>query len=1326
MSDLNKFVPNTFIKNIAVGLPSSFKFINFPSGLDRKSNRHFIGRKMHINKFLSFLNSSTKGVYLVTGYRGMGKTSFVNHVLYNYRNSIQSKSKKSKVIPLHLTITQNAPKESDVLKQVVSSINDSFGSQKNRLFDILFASKYFFFYLFVLVFGYKLFFELTGIKKMPILFDKVDFSAIVFFLLPLIIIHCFEMFFKSRNKAFTRINNLMDRCFSEVTNEKNTSTQISFIKEFSWNFGSKKNKKYAVANTKEIEYELIQFLKAAKKEKYEFIFIFDELDKIDLATNFPNLNEDLEAFESRNNHHLTSNSLRNRKKAVLNIITGLKNFFTTAEARFIFIAGREMFDASLADISDKQSPLSSIFTFTFHIETLLKEVGNDTKNYFSLSVAIEDFLKQQIFDSKQDEEKSFDQIVKDTTKDDPENKKAVYSILQHFITYLIYRSSGSPKKMIHAFHEFVKPKSTILNDEQKNFIIKTNDTDSEYYLYFNSSEQYKISFINSIYRPFIIQYGKSYKSYSENSVISIPYFFDHLFKFHPFAFSMSNLELIPDLISVNKSINLRDDINHVVHYLLKSHIRNTDIELFDYKFHSKTANEIAYISKIFETEEAAFNFTLDESFPAKILLSDKIKEYRSIHSKYNTVPDGLNPQIFSIATLNSSLGDIYFFDQEFHDAISCYSDAIRAINNLRVDKINFRDFIGLIRNKLKLGLCFEKIYSFEEALSFYSDSIQDIKRFYKYYLKTGIYFNYSGQTDDIDKPFHTSSLNDILQICIQAFLANVYIQEKMGNEGITSSRVKAEMADFYRIIDFVAEHSGRNHMIIANSMLHQGKLLYYKNSSSFTFDFVNPIKNDFPKWDLNRGDYFNTITNKEKYGKRRQPYLALITYIIGLDEVMKSRKFFIDKVFTNRTTSDPNLFYSEKNDHLLYRIENKSIFNVVAFYNDLVSKFIIDNKEEQESFISNHTRSMASFLSSIGDCLLGLEDIVQRSRTTKRLRLSIFLPLKIITNEKKIEKCLNKSCIAQVIQCYLLSAKLYQNYGQISCALYEFQKIIQLLSHVLVIGKSKVNNSAREKIVQLLYNEIILPSLNLFYTSLGQSHIHILRKEHKPQSVSKKTISEEVNETLQKIVSLPNHQDIKETLIYFKKILVQIHYDTDLTYEITPTVSSQHLRVLELEFNSRLMHKKLQKNPLDQHSFIAYIFNQSSILRIFKIYGSNYIFGPSFNAHVHYRMAKIIDQYPTFASNPFLIERVNELIGGRSFSTLDAGYHYRMASDYYKIAIELHTAGQEYNHKMKEMVYLEDDFNDNRFHFGAAIERYYMMHDVFKKKIIEIEKKLKK
>lgn len=55
--------------------------------------------------------------------------------------------------------------------------------------------------------------------------------------------------------------------------------------------------------------------------------------------------------------------------------------------------------------------------------------------------------------------------------------------------------------------------------------------------------------------------------------------------------------------------------------------------------------------------------------------------------------------------------------------------------------------------------------------------------------------------------------------------------------------------------------------------------------------------------------------------------------------------------------------------------------------------------------------------------------------------------------------------------------------------------------------------------------------------------------------------------------------------------------------------------------------------------------------------------------------------------------------------TLDALTEYQIALQCYSKAFKMHKEGSGYQDRMKTFIFLEDDFNDNLYHFGAAIER---------------------
>jgi hypothetical protein len=65
--------------DIAIPLSASFRFAHEPTGTFAEPE--FVGRRDDVDRMLQRLLFSDGGSFLVTGYRGVGKTSFVNKVL---------------------------------------------------------------------------------------------------------------------------------------------------------------------------------------------------------------------------------------------------------------------------------------------------------------------------------------------------------------------------------------------------------------------------------------------------------------------------------------------------------------------------------------------------------------------------------------------------------------------------------------------------------------------------------------------------------------------------------------------------------------------------------------------------------------------------------------------------------------------------------------------------------------------------------------------------------------------------------------------------------------------------------------------------------------------------------------------------------------------------------------------------------------------------------------------------------------------------------------------------------------------------------------------
>src|SRR5689334_4857599 len=95
-------VPESFIKEVAIEIDPEYDLDNSPISFDKKESdkKIFIGREKNVQKLKTLLRNE-KGVYLVTGYRGMGKTSFVNKSINGYISEVEvsekDNAKKTKI-----------------------------------------------------------------------------------------------------------------------------------------------------------------------------------------------------------------------------------------------------------------------------------------------------------------------------------------------------------------------------------------------------------------------------------------------------------------------------------------------------------------------------------------------------------------------------------------------------------------------------------------------------------------------------------------------------------------------------------------------------------------------------------------------------------------------------------------------------------------------------------------------------------------------------------------------------------------------------------------------------------------------------------------------------------------------------------------------------------------------------------------------------------------------------------------------------------------------------------------------------------------------------
>lgn len=729
-----------------------------------------------------------------------------------------------------------------------------------------------------------------------------------------------EHFKPSYKSVLTKLGILRNRMSGEVTTRRerkappNMTTPLGGGFEIVMPVGTYSNNdeiSYPVATAKEAEDQLQEILDDIDKlrqndelEIPQFAFIIDELDKID-----PHNNSIIQERESANPvldrsiYAEDTNRFRQRREAVGKLLANLKGFLNVARAKFFFIGGREMFDANLADIADRESFYSSIFNDVIYVESFFKEsidkmgqgkggitqmtetyvcniILNNLGEYKTHELSLKKlhdliagsngaYLKFKRYSSQVNKPNL---SKKDDESDELRKQKyKIISTLQNYIVYLTYRSSGTPKKLTSLTEqlivkgpknlgqngkinneEFFRDNVIVMHDNGDENGFNAVDLSQKLFLKFGFNTQYELGLTSNLYRPYLIANSRHLKSLGDKLLFSSSFIIDHILKFHPFGFSWRSLELIPEVVLVNREPNLREFIEELMRFYSLNYIRDTSSGIFDYRFRSIIRRELIHLSKTSDLSAAAFNFTLDESLATKRHYKRKLMELREKYSNYSPVP-GDNQFVHSLCFVQTILGDLHFYDKEYDEAVLFYTESIQALrlpDAIAERKITRHQFLLSLRNKLKLGLTLEKMRAFDSAFSLYKTLILDAGQYFE---------NIVGkkETDISRKDFaeeHSEEAEDYrtIHLVSMPFVALLAVTEKARNDGITYTNLFTNRKDFLRTINGSLDCADSNdqkfdeyrkYYLMADYYNNVGSILYYKNCQFSRF-----FENDENYW----------------------------------------------------------------------------------------------------------------------------------------------------------------------------------------------------------------------------------------------------------------------------------------------------------------------------------------------------------------------------------------------------------------------------------------------------------------------------------------------
>ncbi len=999
----------------------------------------FIGRESILDKLNSWLvdhevkkEKKYSGAYLISGFRGMGKSSFVYKAILD----MKKKAKKHKFttchyVPISINVGNDLLTSKEMLYIICKLLSVTFDektrighNKRSRLNIMLFQLIVIIAAVLMILFGFDLvhgFINSHFILNNPIikitnktyLTDKgLYYFGVVAIALLLCYLSRFLYYVIWRytdwsffittwqiKKTFRFLNKRIDSEMTESSEYGFDSAKNSQPYNSVPGLRFIKNKKnfYPIAQTAEIQDLLVNQLRLIKHlwlAKFRFIFIIDELDKVSPEDDEKQIIPEYEYTNAVKGH----SSYRSRQMALASLLANMKYFISSSEAKFVFITGYDMYEATLADISNREFNIHSIFNGYINVSSFLRRTGKST----GADSMIEEYFTHLILRGKDSEKREDLGDYANFFRQEWETKDLLTQegldhfelllerrilFMRHFLTYLFYMSNGSPKKLAMYLEKYVRSKQRVTEQiklkSQKDVQLEYQDISlgihdywekCEWFLYFDERNIQKIEFVNYLIYPMIKNLIAKSSIYNDKLLVSTSFMISNLYKFHKSGFSWRNLEYMPELLDINKTPELRDFIGGIMQFLNQTHIDDAALNLYKFKFPQRLSEEITFYSKTSEEISYLFNFSHDELLSIKTLYNKQLDHYNK-KALYESP---------AIASLHHLLGDIYILEENYEQAIFEYSEALNAISRQikdnpegieDVSKILFK-----IRLSLKLGLAFEKRKTFDTAYITYESVVKMLLEIVEkakplshslsmYYWSTTISEHLNSK----------ASFFSNIRIAYLAILAKIAVMEKMDFGGIDDHDLLKLSKEFNMITNRLGDEIKPLAIMDFHNKL--GSILYYKNSRNKK-DFIKTLQKILQLTTNYDTEKFEECTGQpilpEGKSAAKNPVATenLLTPCTACQYFNKSIKTCMDTLNDDKGTSP-----TEK-----YAKTSKAIFFLKQFHNrDLANKVQLQG--------NLFLQVMSSSLLGLGNTLLSCAKIGNEDLT------KFFNDLYIICNE---------------------------------------------------------------------------------------------------------------------------------------------------------------------------------------------------------------------------------------------------------------------------------------------------------------------------------------
>jgi len=325
-------------RRATIPLVDTFRFVHEP--INELNSDRFIGRHAELTAFVERVRFSDGGSFLVTGYRGVGKTSFINHALRQLETAVEAHRPTDGVATRLVTISLNIARPvqaAELMHYIVRRLHDRL--VEDGIFSLLDA-------------------DLRDALKQA--YDRTSFNM-------------------ARKLAETA-----ERSYG-VTDAGLSSSVVGVAAKLAWSRKESRTRNYEMTflgyDDRAAEHDIITITRRLRlgyrqpvarwrrilpwprvrthgtRTALKIVFVFDELDKLEEFTIRKDKDDD-------------------GRPVIDHILGSLKNLFTTSGVTFVFVAGKDLQERWLEDVGRGDSVYESVFSYDKYLPCMWPDVDS--------------------------------------------------------------------------------------------------------------------------------------------------------------------------------------------------------------------------------------------------------------------------------------------------------------------------------------------------------------------------------------------------------------------------------------------------------------------------------------------------------------------------------------------------------------------------------------------------------------------------------------------------------------------------------------------------------------------------------------------------------------------------------------------------------------------------------------------------------------------------------------------------------------------------------------------------------------------------------------